>query len=67
MKIKSKRCNPGEVLVIASKVKAYIASKGMRSSGDLAEALSEKVKELIDQAIVRTKAHKQQTVTSKDL
>lgn len=67
MKIKSKRCNPGEVLIVTSKLKAYIASKGMRTSGDLAEALSEKVKTLVDEAIVRTKAHKQQTVGPKDL
>jgi hypothetical protein len=62
-----RKSNPGEVLIVVSKLKGYIAGKGMRTGGDLAEALSEKVKELIDQAIVRTKAHKQQTVTSKDL
>ncbi len=67
MKIKSRRSNPGEVLIVVSKLKGYIASKGMRTGGDLAEALSEKVKTLIDEAIVRTKAHKQQTVSSKDL
>lgn len=67
MKIKSKRSNPGEVLVIASKVKAYIASKGMRSSGDLAEALSDEVRKILDRAIERTKENKQQTVGPKNL
>ena len=52
-----RKSNPGEVLIVVSKLKGYIAGKGMRTGG----------KELIDQAIVRTKAHKQQTVTSKDL
>jgi len=66
MKIKSKR-NPGEVLVIASKVKAYIASKGMRSSGDLAEALSDEVRKILDRANERTKENKQQTVGPKNL
>lgn len=62
-----RKSNPGEVLIVVSKLKNYIQSKGMRTGGDLAEALSEKVKTLIDEAIVRTKAHKQQTVSSKDL
>lgn len=65
---KTNRKNPsGEVLVVASKVKAYLASKGMRSSGDLPEALSVEVQKLLDRAIQRAKDHNKQTVGARDI
>lgn len=67
LKTKSKRCNPGEILVINSKVKAYIASKGMRSSGELAEALSDELRKIIDRAMERAKEHNKQTVGARDI
>lgn len=63
----SRRNNPGEVLVINSKVKAYIASKGMRSSGELAEALSDELRKIIDRAMERAKEHNKQTVGARDI
>jgi len=67
LKTKSKRCNPGEVLVINSKMKAYISSKGMNSSGDLAEAASDELRKMIDRAIERCKEHGKKTVGPRDL
>jgi hypothetical protein len=56
-----------EVLVVGSKVKAYIKSKKLMCSGDLVEGLSAKVYNTIDDAIVRTKNNKRATVRPHDL
>ena len=56
-----------EILVVGSKVKAYIKSKEMKCSGDVVEGLSEKVGAILDCAIVRTKANKRSTVKAQDL
>ena len=44
-----------EVLVVASKVKAYIKSQQMKTSSDAITALSDKVYGLLDEAVVRAK------------
>ncbi len=56
-----------EVLVVASKVKAYIKSKKCQTSGDSIAALSDKVYALIDAATLRTKANRRSTVKPQDL
>ena len=56
-----------EVLVVASKVKAYVKSKKMMTSSDAIAALSDKVYSLLDDAIVRTKANRRSTVKPQDL
>ena len=56
-----------EVLVVGSKVKAYIKKKQCMTSGDLLGALSDKVRGLLDAAVARTKANKRSTVRSSDL
>lgn len=56
-----------EMLVVGSKVKAYVKSKGAMSSGELAGALSEEVYGLLDKAIARAKGNKRSTVQPKDL
>jgi len=56
-----------EVLVVASKVKAYVKSKKMMTSADAIAALSDKVYALIDDAIQRTKANRRSTVKPQDL
>jgi histone H3/H4 len=56
-----------EVLVVASKVKDYIKTKEMMSSGDLPEALSDKVRELIDAAVSRANENGRKTVKACDL
>ncbi len=54
-------------LVIASKVKAYIKSKKMMTSSDAIGALSEKIYDILDCAIARTKANRRSTVKPQDL
>jgi histone H3/H4 len=56
-----------EVLVVGSKVKAYVKSKGAMSSGELVPSLSEQVYGLIDKAIARAQGNKRSTVQPKDL
>ncbi len=64
---KKKAAGGKEVLVIASKVKAHIKSKGMMTSSDAISALSDKVYALIDAGIARTKANRRSTVKPQDL
>ena len=63
----AKRAAKKEVLIVASKVKAYIRSKKMMCSADAIAALSGKVYDIIDAGIARTKANKRSTVKPQDL
>ena len=56
-----------DILVVGSKVKAYVKEKGLHSSGDLAAGLSTEVAALLDKAITRCKANKRSTVRPSDL
>jgi len=56
-----------ESVVIGSKVKALIKSKGLMCSGELPEAVSNKVRELLEAACERTVANKRSTVRPHDL
>ena len=56
-----------EVLVVASKVKAYIKSKQMKTSSDAITALSDKVCVILDDAVIRAKANRRSTVKPQDL
>ncbi len=56
-----------EILVVASKVKAYVKSKGMMTSADAIAALSDGVCSTLDAAIARTKANRRSTVKPQDL
>jgi histone H3/H4 len=58
----------GEVLVVASKTKDYIraSSGGMNTSAAVMKVLSDKVRELCNQAIARAKDDKRKTVMEKD-
>jgi hypothetical protein len=56
-----------EVLVVASKVKAYVKSQEMMTSSDAIAALNEKVYALLDDAIERTKANRRSTLKPQDL
>lgn len=66
-KAKAKKASKKEVLVVASKVKAYVKSKGMMSSSDAVEALNECVYGLLDAAIKRTQENRRSTVKPQDL
>lgn len=63
----TRRRNPGETLVVASKIKEYVKSKGMRASGDLIDALSEKIRYEIDKAAQRAKDNGRQTIRGSDV
>jgi len=56
-----------EVLVVASKVKAYVKSKGMMSSSDAIATLNDCVYAALDAAINRTKENRRSTVKPQDL
>jgi len=66
-KKKAKKKAAKEVLVVASKVKAYVKSKKMMTSADAVVALSDKVYALLDDAIARTKANRRSTVKPQDI
>jgi len=54
-----------ELLVVRSKIKDV--AKDMNVSGDFADALSEKVEQLINDAVRRAKDNKRATIQPKDL
>ena len=56
-----------DMLVVGSKVKGYIKSKGMKTAGDTLAAVSDKVYDMLDAAVARTKANKRATVRPQDL
>ena len=56
-----------EMLIVGSKVKAYIKSKGFMTAGDTLEGLNKVVEECLDKATERTKANKRATVKPQDL
>ena len=56
-----------DVLVVASKIKAYIRSKGCMCSADAVQAMSDCVYCCLDRAIARTKANRRSTVKPQDL
>jgi hypothetical protein len=56
-----------EVLVVASKVKAYVKSKGMMTSSDSIAALSDAVYATLDAGIKRTQANRRSTLKPQDL
>lgn len=56
-----------DVLVVASKVKAYIRGKNMNTSADAIDTISEKVYCLLDCATERTKANGRKTLKAQDI
>jgi histone H3/H4 len=55
-----------EVMVIASKVKAYIKAAGLNTSGAVMTELTNKVTALCDQAIAAAKSDGRKTVMDRD-
>ncbi|MCZ6784850.1 MAG: hypothetical protein O7G30_16245 [Proteobacteria bacterium] len=56
-----------EVLVVASKLKTYIKSKGdMKTSGSVLEVLSDRIRTLCDQAIDSANRDGRKTVLDRD-
>lgn len=56
-----------DVLVVASKVKAALKKKNLRTSAELIDALSAKVAGMLDEASKRAVEAKRQTVRAEDL
>ncbi len=56
-----------ESVVIGSKIKAYVKTKGLMCSGELPDAVSEKVRALLEAACERASANKRSTVRPHDL
>ncbi|MBY8982283.1 MAG: hypothetical protein KGD57_04995 [Candidatus Lokiarchaeota archaeon] len=59
----------GEVLFVKSKVRDFIKSKGCNTSGDVIDGsvLNNRVIELLNKAVARSKANGRKTVQEKDL
>lgn len=56
-----------DMMLVGSKVKAYIKSKDGKTSGELLEALNKSVSMMLDRAIERAKANKRTTVKAQDI
>jgi histone H3/H4 len=57
-----------EVLVVASKIKTYIKTKGdMKTSGNVLNALSDRLRSLCDQAIENARSDGRKTVLDRDI
>ena len=66
-KAAKKAAAPKDVLVVGSKVKAYIKSKGCMTSSEVLAALNDCVYCCLDRGIARTQANKRSTVKAQDL
>jgi len=58
---------PEDMLVVGSKVKAYIKSKGCHTSSDALGALNDEVHKILDRATERCKSNKRSTVKPQDM
>jgi histone H3/H4 len=56
-----------EIVVVGSKIKDVVRDAGLRSDGELVQAVSDKVHELIEAAIKRCKDNNRSTVRPHDL
>ncbi|MBN1513721.1 MAG: hypothetical protein JXB13_17020 [Phycisphaerae bacterium] len=56
-----------DVLIVASKVKAYMHGKNMNTSAEAIGCLSQQVYALLDAAAERTKANGRKTVKPQDI
>jgi histone H3/H4 len=56
-----------EVLVVISKLKNYVRSvSGMNTAGNVAPALSDRIREMCDRAIERAKSDGRKTLMDRD-
>ncbi len=56
-----------EIVVVGSKVKDVVRNAGLRSDGELVQAVSDKVHEILGAAIGRAQSNKRGTVRPYDL
>jgi histone H3/H4 len=58
---------PKEILIVGSKVKSVVSEAGCRSDGELAQAISDKVHDMLATAVARAKENGRSTVRPHDL
>ena len=63
----AKSSKPREIVVVGSKVKDVVREAGLRSDGELVQAVSEKVHEILQAAINRCTNNGRSTVRPYDL
>ena len=63
----AKKAAKKDSLIVGSKVRAYIKKKGAMTSGELLEAVNNKMYCLLDCAVARTKANGRKTVRAQDV
>jgi histone H3/H4 len=63
----AKKGKSRDVLVVASKVKAYMKSKNMNTSADAITCLSNKLYSILDEATNRTRANGRKTIKPQDV
>ena len=56
-----------QVLVVTSKIKKHIKAKGLSTSAEAIQLISEKVEEICNDAIEAAKQDKRKTVMARDL
>lgn len=56
-----------DILIVQSKVKELVKRQNFQCSAEAIEAISEKVEELVKDAIERAKANKRVTVKAQDI
>jgi hypothetical protein len=54
-------------LVVGSKIKAHVKSKGCKSSGDLLDAVNDALYGILDRACERSQSNKRSTVRPQDV
>jgi len=64
---KAKAKSSKEMLVVASKVKAFIKSKKMMTSSETLPALNDKIYAMLEAAACRTASNRRSTVKPQDL
>lgn len=66
-KKKAAKSSKKEMLVVASKVKAFVKSKGMMTSSDALPALNDCIYAMLSAALARTAANRRSTLKPQDL
>ena len=61
------KSKPKEIVVVGSKVKEVIKEAGLRSDGDLVQAVSDQVHGMLSRAIERCQGNNRSTVRPYDL
>ncbi|MDH4200964.1 MAG: hypothetical protein OEV66_11385 [Spirochaetia bacterium] len=55
-----------ELLIVTSKLKKYIKAQGFNTAGTVPEILSNKIREICDNALLKTKSNKRKTLMDAD-